>query len=65
MITKHKDHTCKECQHKLTSFMDLLKHVAEQHDQEAAEEKGEQDEQKVEEKNNFAFSESMLDKLQS
>ena len=55
MITKHKDHTCKECQHKLTSFMDLLKHVAEQHGREAAEEKGQQDEQKVEEKNNFAL----------
>ena len=48
MITKHKDHTCKEWQHNLTSFMNLLKHVAEQHVQETAEEKGEQDEQKVE-----------------
>ena len=38
--------------------MDLIKYIAEQHAQKAAEEKGEQDEQKVEEKINFAFSES-------
>ena len=49
MITKHKDHTCKEFQHNLPSFMDLIKYIAEQHAQKAAEEKGEQDEQKVEE----------------
>ena len=31
MITKHEDHLCKECDMKLTTFMDLLQHVAKHH----------------------------------
>ena len=30
-MTKHEDHVCKECQEKFSSFMDLLKHVANHH----------------------------------
>ena len=28
MITKHEEHPCKECDKKLTTFMDLVQHVA-------------------------------------
>ena len=31
MLSKHEDHTCKECKKKFKSFMVLLKHVAEDH----------------------------------
>ena len=31
MVTKHKDHMCKECKEKFPSPMDLLKHVAKHH----------------------------------
>ena len=31
MITKHEEHPCKECDMKLTTFMDLLQHVAKHH----------------------------------
>ena len=30
-MTKHEDHVCKECQEKFSSFMGLLKHVANHH----------------------------------
>ena len=39
MVTQQEDHTCKECKHKLPSFMELLKHIAEQHAKEAGGEK--------------------------
>ena len=38
IITKHKDHVCKECNDKLSSFMELLKHVAKYHSKESVEE---------------------------
>ena len=31
MNTMHEEHQCKECREKLPSFMDLLKHVSENH----------------------------------
>ena len=31
IITNHEDHHCKECQEKLPTFMELLKHVAKHH----------------------------------
>ena len=31
MLTNHEDHHCKECQEKLPTFMELLKHVAIHH----------------------------------
>ena len=31
MLTKHKDHTCKECKDKFQSLMKLLKHVSKHH----------------------------------
>ena len=43
MVTQHKDHTCKECKHRLPSFMALLKHIAQQH----AKEVGEKDQEKL------------------
>ena len=39
IITKHEVHTYKECQEKLSSFMELLKHVAKYHSKEPKEEK--------------------------
>ena len=31
MLSTHGDHTCNECKEKLTTFMELLKHVAKHH----------------------------------
>ena len=31
MLINHEDHRCKECQEKLPTFMELLKHVAIHH----------------------------------
>ena len=31
MLTKHEDHTCKECKEKFQSLMELLKHVSKHH----------------------------------
>ena len=31
MLTNYKDHQCKECQHKLPTFMELFKRVAKNH----------------------------------
>ena len=31
MLTKHTDHSCKECEKKFQSLMELLKHVAKHH----------------------------------
>ena len=31
IITKHKDHVCKECKETFNSFMELLKHIAKHH----------------------------------
>ena len=31
IITNHENHQCKECQEKLPTFMELLKHVAKHH----------------------------------
>ena len=36
--TKHQDHICKECKEKFQTFMELLKHVADQHSEEEVEE---------------------------
>ena len=32
-VTKHKDHICKECQYELPSFMELLRHIAQHHEE--------------------------------
>ena len=37
MITKHEEHECKDCKENLSTFMALLKHVAEYHSQEPVE----------------------------
>ena len=37
MLAKHEDHMCKECQEKFSSFMELLKHVANHHHKEEIE----------------------------
>ena len=37
MITKHEEHVCKDCNEKLSTFMALLKHIAEYHSQEPSE----------------------------
>ena len=39
ILTKHQDHICKECKEKYQTFMELLKHVANHHSSEPAEEK--------------------------
>ena len=76
MITKHKDHVCKECKERLPSFMELLKHVAEQHAKETSEEKEIKDigeeiiqndtaKEEKEVKKDFVFSECMLDEFLS
>ena len=31
MVTKHESHKCKECKEELSTFMELLKHVAQHH----------------------------------
>ena len=31
MLTNHENHQCKECQQKLPTFMELIKHVAQNH----------------------------------
>ena len=62
MVIQHEDHTCKECKHKLPSFMELLKRIAEKHAKDRGEEKGE----KAKDKENITFmsSESMVDEVQ-
>ena len=62
MVTQHEDHTCKECKHKLPSFMELLKHIVEKHAKDTGEEKGKKD--KGEENITFMSSESMVDEVQ-
>ena len=37
MITKHDGHVCKECNKNMSSFMELLKHVAKMHTKETVE----------------------------
>ena len=37
MITKHKEHQCKECQMQLPLFVDLLAQIAKQHFKEQSE----------------------------
>ena len=34
IITKHEVHVCKECNEKVSTFMELLKHVAKNHTKE-------------------------------
>ena len=31
MVTRHENHKCKECKEELTTFMELLKHIAKHH----------------------------------
>ena len=38
MVTKHEDNVCKQCNEKVSSFMELLKHVAKYHTTESVEE---------------------------
>ena len=34
MVTNHENHKCKECKEELSTFMELLKHVAQHHSNE-------------------------------
>ena len=67
MIAKHKKHQCKECRLNLSTFMELMKHIAKHHckDQTEEEEFNQQTEKqdyKGDEKvSSFVFNESMLD----
>ena len=45
IITNHEEHQCKECQEKLSTFMELLKHVANHHSKDEGEVQGEDDKQ--------------------
>ena len=73
MITTHQEHPCKDCKEKLSTFMQLLKHVAKHHckeqDKEEAEDdiiekKGDHGEVEDKEvKSDFVFHESMLDEF--
>ena len=38
MITKHESHKCKECKEELSTFMELLRHVAKHRSKEKEEE---------------------------
>ena len=38
MLSKHEEHQCKECHLKLSTFMELLKHIANEHCKEQCEE---------------------------
>jgi hypothetical protein len=73
MLTQHQDHACKECKEIFSSFMELLKHVADQHfkeqnEVENIEAHGEVSEIEKDIKEGgkdqpFVFSESMLDEF--
>ena len=70
---KHEEHPCKECQEKLSSFTELLKHIAKYHCKEQSNIECEDgvtlgkidaiEEEKDEKVSSFVFSESMLDKF--
>ena len=67
-ITKHEDHVCKECEEKLPSFMELMKHVSKHHHKEKDEIEKEIEEENVEEhgeakKDNKSVFESGPDKF--
>ena len=47
MLTKHEEHQCKECQEKLPTFMDLLKHVTKLHYTDPSSIQGEQSEEET------------------
>ena len=69
-ITKHEDHVCKECEEKLPSFMELMKHVSKHHHKEMNGEKDEIEEENKEEQgeankdNKSVFVESGPDKFE-
>ena len=67
ILTKHKEHQCKECQLKLPRFMNLLSHIAKQHFEEKIEdeENHEKEDPKFEDNidSSFVFHESMLDEF--
>ena len=63
-LTKHDHHQCKECQQKLPNFMQLLKHIAENHkDEEVCKERAEGKDLEAESGSSASFDESFLDEF--
>ena len=63
-VTKHDHHQCKECQQKLPNFMQLLKHIAENHkDEEVRKERAEGKDLEAESGSSASFDESFLDEF--
>ena len=63
-LTKHDHHQCKECKQKLPNFMQLLKHIAEHHnDEEVPKEGAEGKDLEAESGSSASFDESFLDEF--
>ena len=49
ILTKHEHHQCKECQENLPNFMQLLKHIADNHNKDQSETKDLKERDEIEE----------------